>query len=82
MQESRPEPQELANQVQPRRSPSLSATAFGICLPQGERGLWEWRFYPAAKSRMNWSAPEFVYRGSQDRYDLQHLDELGVRIPA
>jgi hypothetical protein len=42
------------------RTPSLSATAFGICLPHGERGLREWEFYPAAMGRMNWSAPELI----------------------
>lgn len=40
------------------RTPSLSATALGICLPHGGRGLWEWEFYPAGVGRMNLSAPE------------------------
>jgi beta-phosphoglucomutase-like phosphatase (HAD superfamily) len=32
---------------------SLSATAFGICLPHGGRGLREWECYPAGMGRMN-----------------------------
>jgi phosphoglycolate phosphatase-like HAD superfamily hydrolase len=42
------------------RTPSLSATASGICLPHGGRGLWEWEFYPAGVGRMNLSAPELI----------------------
>jgi hypothetical protein len=58
-----------------------AAKAFGICLPHGERGLWEWEFYPAGMGRMNWSAPVLI-ASTRIRHLLKHLDELGVRTPA
>lgn len=64
------------------RTPSLSATAFGICLPLGARGLREWEFYPAVMGRIELERAG-AYRVYQDPYDLlKHLDELGVRTPA
>ncbi len=64
------------------RAPSLSATAFGICLPLGARGLREWEFYPAVMGRIELERAG-AYRVYQDPYDLlKHLDELGVRTPA
>jgi len=55
-----PDPFLVAGAKSTLRTPSLSATGFGICLPREEPGPWEWEFYLAAMGRTNSSAPALI----------------------